>query len=271
MPDALFSLDGRVALVAGGAGGIGQTLSRALVERGAALALSARTVEKASAFARELGADALGLAASADDADSLRRLVAQTVARFGRLDLLIDCIGGNARHEAEDFPESDWRRIVDLNLTSAFVLSQAAAKQMMAQAASRRGTRLRVERRDERGVAGKILHISSVRSQLGIRAGYAAYVAAKGGLNLLVKQLATEWAEHGILVNAIAPTFIRTEQVADMLADKAFYDSLVSRIPLGRIGETEDLVGPALFFVSSASDFVTGQILFIDGGLTACQ
>jgi gluconate 5-dehydrogenase len=259
MPDALFSLDGRVALVAGGAGGIGQTLSRALVERGAALALSARTVEKASAVARELGADALGLAASADDADSLRRLVAQTVARFGRLDLLIDCIGGNARHEAEDFPEGDWRRIVDLNLTSAFVLSQAAAKQMMAQA------------RGGRGVAGKILHISSVRSQLGIRAGYAAYVAAKGGLNLLVKQLATEWAEHGILVNAIAPTFIRTEQVADMLADKTFYDSLVSRIPLGRIGETEDLVGPALFFVSSASDFVTGQILFIDGGLTACQ
>jgi len=259
MPDALFSLDGRVALVAGGAGGIGQTLSRALLERGAALALSARTVEKASAVARELGADVLGLAASADDADSLRRLVAQTVARFGRLDLLIDCIGGNARHEAEDFPESDWRRIVDLNLTSAFVLSQAAGKQMMAQA------------RGERGVAGKILHISSVRSQLGIRAGYAAYVAAKGGLNLLVKQLATEWAEHGILVNAIAPTFIRTEQVADMLADKTFYDSLVSRIPLGRIGETEDLVGPALFFVSSASDFVTGQILFIDGGLTACQ
>ena len=111
-----------------------------------------------------------------------------------------------------------------------------------------------------------------MRSQLGIRgAGYAAYCASKGGLNILVKQLATEWAEHGILVNAIAPTFIRTEQVADMLADKTFYDSLVSRIPLGRIGETEDLVGPALFFVSSASDFVTGQILFIDGGLTACQ
>jgi gluconate 5-dehydrogenase len=260
MPDQLFALDGRVALVAGGAGGIGQTLSRALLERGARLALSARTAQKASAVARELGGEALGLAASADDAASLRRLVEQTVARFGRLDLLIDCIGGNARHEAEEFPESDWRRIVDLNLTSAFVLSQAAAKQMIAQGAARPG-----------GVAGKILHISSVRSQLGIRAGYAAYVAAKGGLNLLVKQLATEWAEHGILVNAIAPTFIRTEQVADMLSDRAFYDSLVSRIPLGRIGETEDLIGPALFFVSPASDFVTGQVLFIDGGLTACQ
>jgi gluconate 5-dehydrogenase len=261
MPDTLFSLDGQVALVAGGAGGIGQTLSRALVERGARLALSARTTEKASAVARELGADALGLAASADDAASLRGLVEQTIDRFGRLDLLIDCIGGNARHEAEEFPEHDWRRIVDLNLTSAFVLSQAAAKRMMAQGAATSG----------RGVAGKILHISSVRSQLGIRAGYAAYVAAKGGLNLLVKQLATEWAEHGILVNAIAPTFIRTEQVADMLSDQSFYNSLVSRIPLGRIGETEDLIGPALFFVSPASDFVTGQILFIDGGLTACQ
>src|SRR5262245_3612523 len=259
MPDALFSIDGQVALVAGGAGGIGQTLSRALLERGARLALSARTAEKASAVARELGEDTLGLVASAHDAGSLRGLVEQTVDRFGRLDLLIDCIGGNARHEAEEFPEDDWRRIVDLNLTSAFVLSQAAAKRMIAQG------------RGERGVAGKLLHISSVRSQLGIRAGYAAYVAAKGGLNLLVKQLATEWAEHGILVNAIAPTFIRTEQVADMLSDRAFYDSLVGRIPLGRIGETDDLVGPALFFVSSASDFVTGQVLFIDGGLTACQ
>jgi gluconate 5-dehydrogenase len=255
----LFDLTGQVVLVAGGAGGIGQTLCQALVAQGARVALSARTLEKAQSVARELGGGSLGLVAAADDATSLRALVADTVGALGRLDLVIDCIGGNARHEAEEFPEEDWRRILDLNLTSAFVLSQAAAKQMMAQG------------RNERGVAGKILHISSVRSALGIRAGYVAYVTAKGGLNLMVKQLATEWAEHGIFVNAIAPTFIRTEQVADMLADQNFYNGLVARIPLGRIGETEDLVGPALFFVSAASDFVTGQILFIDGGLTACQ
>lgn len=255
----LFDLTGQVVLVAGGAGGIGQTLCQALVAQGARVALSARTQEKAESVALELGTEVLGLTAAADDTASLRALVDSTAKRFGRLDLMIDCIGGNARHEAEEFPEDDWRRIVDLNLTSAFVLSQAAARQMMAQG------------RGERGIAGKILHISSVRSSLGIRAGYVAYVTAKGGLNLMVKQLATEWAEHGILVNAIAPTFIRTEQVADMLADRNFYNGLVARIPLGRIGETEDLVGPALFFVSAASDFVTGQVLFIDGGLTACQ
>ena len=255
----LFDLTGQTVLVAGGAGGIGQTLCQALVGQGARVALSARTLEKAQAVARELGGGALGLAAAADDASSLRALVDETTITFGRLDLVVDCIGGNARHEAEEFPEEDWRRILDLNLTSAFVLSQAAAKRMMQQG------------KNERGIAGKILHISSVRSALGIRAGYAAYVTAKGGLNLMVKQLATEWAEHGILVNAIAPTFIRTEQVADMLADQNFYNGLVARIPLGRIGETQDLVGPALFFVSGASDFVTGQILFIDGGLTACQ
>lgn len=259
MPETLFDMQGQVALVAGGAGGIGQTLCQALVERGARVALSARTLEKARGVAQELGGETLGLAADASDAASLRNLVEATAERFGRLDLFVDCIGGNARHEAEEFPESDWRRILDLNLTSAFVMSQAVARQMIAQG------------RGPRGIAGRILHISSVRSALGIRAGYAAYVTAKGGLNLMVKQLATEWAEHGILVNAIAPTFIRTEQVADMLSDRAFYEGLVKRIPLARIGETEDLIGPSLFFLSAASDFVTGQILFVDGGLTACQ
>ncbi|TAK21227.1 MAG: SDR family oxidoreductase [Chloroflexota bacterium] len=260
MTHRLFALDGQVVLVAGGTGGIGQTLSEALVEYGAKVAVSGRTQAKADEFAKRLGHGAVGFVAAADDTASIRALVEKTAVAFGRVDLVLDCIGGNARHEAEDFPENDWRRILDLNLTSAFVLSQAAAKQMMKQ-----------PRIAGRPIAGKILHISSVRSALGIRAGYAAYVTAKGGLNLMVKQLATEWAEHGILVNAIAPTFIRTEQVADMLADKAFYDGLVRRIPLGRIGETEDLIGPTLFFLSPASDFVTGQTLFIDGGVTACQ
>jgi len=256
----VFGVEGRVALVAGGTGGIGRRLAEALLDGGAKVAVSGQTHEKSEKVAGELGRDALGLAARLD-ATELGALVDRTVERYGRIDLLVNCIGGNARHEAEDFPEHDWDRIVDLNLKSSFVLSQAAARHMIRQG-----------RPDGRGVAGKVLHVSSVRSQLGIRgAGYAAYCAAKGGLNILVKQLATEWAEHGILVNAIAPTFIRTEQVADMLSDPTFYSSLVQRIPLGRVGETEDLVGPTLFFLSPASDFVTGQTLFVDGGVTACQ
>ncbi len=117
------------------------------------------------------------------------RCVAETVKAFGRIDLLVNCVGSNARYDAEDFPETEWDRIVDLNLKAAFFLSQRVAREMIRQG-----------KRPTRQVAGKILHISPVRSQLGIHAGYAAYCASKGGLNPLVKQLATEWAGGGILV-----------------------------------------------------------------------
>lgn len=263
MARTLFDLDGQVVLVAGGTGGIGRTMAETLIEYGAKVAVSGRSEEKAAQVSKELsagGSKVLGLSSTANDVASIQALVDRTVDEFGRIDHLVDCIGGNARHEAEDFPESDWDRILDLNLKSAFFLSQAAARHMIKQG-----------KQPGRNVAGKILHVSSVRSQLGIRAGYVAYCTAKGGLNLMVKQLATEWAEFGILVNAIAPTFIRTEQVADMLSDQNFYNSLVQRIPLNRVGETSDLVGATLFFLSGASDFVTGQVLFIDGGVTATQ
>jgi NAD(P)-dependent dehydrogenase (short-subunit alcohol dehydrogenase family) len=121
----------------------------------------------------------------------------------------------------------------------------------------------------ERG--GSILNISSVRGQLGIDAGYSAYVAAKGAVDALTRQHATEWAKHRIRVNAISPTFVRTAQAASLLADEGFYERLVSRIPLGRIADPDDLVGAVLFFCSEAADFVTGQILTLDGGLTATQ
>ena len=121
------------------------------------------------------------------------------------------------------------------------------------------------------GIGGSILNISSVRGQLGINAGYAAYVAAKGALDALTRQHATEWAAHGIRVNAISPTFVRTAQAASLLADHEFYERLVGRIPLRRIADPDDLVGALLFFCSDASSFVTGQILTLDGGLTATQ
>jgi gluconate 5-dehydrogenase len=121
------------------------------------------------------------------------------------------------------------------------------------------------------GRGGRILNISSVRGQLGINLGYSAYVAAKGATNALTRQHATEWAKHGITVNAISPTFVRTPQVESLLADESFREGLVRRIPLGRIADPDDLVGAVLFFCSDASSFVTGQILTLDGGLTATQ
>jgi gluconate 5-dehydrogenase len=260
MPDPLaqFRLDGKVALVTGATGGIGLPLSKALAGAGARVAVVGRTLERAEAARGEVGEDvALALAADVTQREEANRIVSETVARFGRLDVLVNGVGGGGTGilaPAEDYPEEKWSWIMDLNLTSALWPSQAAARQMI-----------------EQGRGGSILNISSVRGQLALRAGYSSYVAAKGALNMLTKQHATEWAPHGVRVNAISPTFVRTAMVADMLADKAFYDALVARIPLGRIADPEDLVGAALFFCSDASAFVTGQILTMDGGLTACQ
>jgi gluconate 5-dehydrogenase len=123
----------------------------------------------------------------------------------------------------------------------------------------------------EAGNGGRVVNISSVRAELGINAGYSAYVAAKGAISSLTRQWATEWAKHRITANAIAPTFVDTPQVAMLLDDPDFKAGVVNRIPLGRVGTTDDLVGAVVFFCSDASSFVTGQILGIDGGLTATQ
>jgi gluconate 5-dehydrogenase len=141
-----------------------------------------------------------------------------------------------------------------VNLRGAFLLSQAAGRQMIQQ-----------------GTGGKHIHISSVRSILGLRRGYISYCTTKGGMNLMVKQLATEWAKYRINVNAVAPTFIRTDLVKHYLDDREFYTGLVNRIPLGRVGEPVDVAGAVLFLASPAADFITGHILMVDGGVTASQ
>lgn len=255
-----FRLDGRVALVAGGSGGIGIRACAALAGVGADVAIvgrSAERLEQARAAVEATGRTALVLAGDMTVKEDTERVVATAVERLGRLDALLNAVGGgagSALYPAEDYPEAEWDRIVDLNLRSTLLPSQAAARAMIAA-----------------GRGGRILNVSSVRGQLGIAAGFSAYVAAKGALNALTRQHATEWAAHGITVNAISPTFVRTPQVESMLADPAFYEPLVSRIPLRRIAETDDLVGAILFFCSDASSFVTGQVLTLDGGLTATQ
>jgi gluconate 5-dehydrogenase len=169
----------------------------------------------------------------------------------------MNAVGGGAGKvlfDAEVYPRDAWDWIYEINVRSTLCATQAAVKAMIAG-----------------GRGGRVLNISSVRASLGINAGYSAYVAAKGAVSSLTRQWATEWAKHGITVNAIAPTFVDTPQVAMLLGDPAFKASIVSRIPLGRVGGTGDLTGAALFFASDASSFVTGQILGIDGGLTATQ
>jgi NAD(P)-dependent dehydrogenase (short-subunit alcohol dehydrogenase family) len=255
-----FRLDGRVALVSGGSGGIGVRICEALAGVGADIAVVGRDegrLQAAREAVERAGAKALVLAADATKEADADQVVEETVAGFGRLDVLVNAVGGGAGaalHDAEVYPESDWDWILDLNLRSQFLVSKAAARAMIAG-----------------GRGGRIVNISSVRGQLGIRLGYSAYVAAKGAMDALNRQHATEWAKHGINVNAIAPTFVRTPQVESLLADESFREGLVNRIPLGRIAETDDLVGAILFFCSDASSFVTGQLLTLDGGLTASQ
>jgi gluconate 5-dehydrogenase len=255
-----FRLDGRVALVAGGSGGIGVRLCGAFAGVGARVAIVGRSEEGLQAAHEAVeaaGAEALVLPGDMTKEADADRAVSEVAAAWGRLDALVNAIGGGAGtalYPAERYPEAEWDRIVDLNLRSAFLVSKAAARAMI-----------------DGGRGGRILNISSVRGQLGIDNGFSAYVAAKGAMNALTRQHATEWAKHGITVNAISPTFVRTPQVEDLLADEGFRQGLLKRIPLGRIAETDDLVGAALFFCSDASSFVTGQLLTLDGGLTATQ
>jgi gluconate 5-dehydrogenase len=256
----IFRLDGRVALVSGGGGAIGSALAVGLAGAGASVAVGEIDAERAEAAAvriRALGVDCLAIAADVTDPAGAERAAAETVDRFGRLDIIVNAVGGGAGkviHDAQDYPLEDWDWIFELNLRSTLLATQAAVRHMIAA-----------------GNGGRVLNISSVRAQLGIASGYSAYVAAKGAVSSLTRQWATEWATHGITVNAIAPTFVDTPQVAMLLGDPVFKAGVLARIPLGRVGETSDLVGPVLFFCSDAASFVTGQILTIDGGLTATQ
>jgi NAD(P)-dependent dehydrogenase (short-subunit alcohol dehydrogenase family) len=255
-----FRLDGKVAIVGGGSGGIGVRTCGALAGVGADVAVIGRSAEgldKARTAVARSGRTALVIAADMTSREEADRAVDETVGAFGRVDVVVNAIGGGAGtalYPAEQYPDAEWLRILDLNLTTALHLSQSAAAAMISAA-----------------TGGSILNISSVRGQLAIDAGYSAYVAAKGALDALTRQHATEWARHRIRVNAISPTFVRTAQTESLLADQDFYRRLVGRIPLRRIADPDDLVGAILFFCSEAAAFVTGQVLTLDGGLTATQ
>jgi NAD(P)-dependent dehydrogenase (short-subunit alcohol dehydrogenase family) len=251
----VFRLDGKVALVTGGYGGIGEAVSRGLAEVGAKVAIAGHNREKATALAAALGHGAFAAAFDVSSVADIERMVDEVAGHFGRLDILVNCVGLNREEKAGEVTEQQFDYVLDVNLKGAMFQAQAAARHMIRQ-----------------GTGGKQVHIGSVRTLLGLRGrGYAAYCAAKGGLAILCKQLAAEWAPSQINVNVVAPTFVRTQQVAHMLSDPNFYNALVARIPLGRIAEPADVRNAVLFFVSPASDFITGQTLYLDGGITATQ
>lgn len=256
----IFRLDGKVALIPGGGGGIGSQLARGMAEAGAKVTLVSRSHERLEAAAQkveETGSEALIATGDMTTEADAKRVVEETLERFGRVDIVLNAIGGgagNVLHPAEEYPRADWDWIFELNVRSALLPTQYAVQAMI-----------------QAGRGGRVLNISSVRGQLGIDAGYSAYVAAKGAIDSLTRQEATEWAKYGITANAIAPTFVDTPQVAMLLDDAEFKSKLVARIPIGRVGQPSDLIGAVLLFCSDASSYITGQILTIDGGLTATQ
>ncbi|NJD27017.1 MAG: SDR family oxidoreductase [Chloroflexi bacterium] len=259
-PLSRFRLDGKVALIAGGGGAIGSAMGAAFAGVGATVVVVDRTPERAAASADRacaLGGICKGVVADLTLEDDAERIVAEALDAYGRLDIVVNAVGGGAGkvlYDAEVYPRDAWDWIFELNVRSTLVATQPAVRAMIAG-----------------GRGGRVLNISSVRASLGINAGYSAYVAAKGAVSSLTRQWATEWAKHGITVNAIAPTFVDTPQVAMLLDDPNFKTGVVNRIPLRRVGTTDALTGAAIFLCSDAASFITGQILGIDGGLTATQ
>ena len=256
-PGQFFGLSGKVALVTGGYSGLGAAVSLGLAGLGAKIAVSGFEGDKAHAWAESLrsqGHDAYASVFNVLSSSETQAMVDDVVNHFGRLDILVNSVGVNREQKADDVTEEVFDNVIGVNLRGAMFQAQAAARHMIKQG------------------GGKQVHIGSVRTQLALSGrGYAAYCASKGGLGILCKQLAAEWAPHRINVNIVAPTFVNTEMSARMLLDEKFHASLVSRIPLGRIAEPEDVMRAVLFLVSSASDFITGQTLYVDGGLTATQ
>jgi gluconate 5-dehydrogenase len=255
--DTLFDLHGRTVFVAGGTGAIGAEMARAVSAYGARVAVAGRSEAASARIAAELveaGGEATSVALDVLDEESVAAAVAAAEAWLGPVDGLINAAGTHIEQPAEALTLEAWDTVLDVNLRGAFILSQAVARSMIAN-----------------GRPGSHVHVTSVRSNLGIRRGYAAYCASKGGLGILIKQLASEWARYGVRVNGIAPTFTRTPLVEDYLSDPEFYAALVARIPLGRVCETFDLAGIAVFLTADASAFITGQNVYVDGGVTATQ
>lgn len=249
----LFDLSGRRALVTGSSQGLGLAVARGLAQAGAALVLNGRDEGKlvrAVHSLREEGLEAHGYAFDVTDEAATTRAVTALEAEFGPMDILVNNAGVQRRGPLESFDVATWREVLDTNLTSVFLVTQAVGRGMLARK------------------AGKVINICSLMSEVG-RATIAPYTASKGGVKMLTKALATEWGGHNVQVNGIGPGYFATEMNRALLEDEAFDAFVKGRTPAGRWGRPEELVGTAVFLAASASDFVNGQIIYVDGGILA--
>ncbi len=246
-----FDLAGQVALVTGAGRGIGRDLARALAASGARVLAGVRDPEAADVtWAAPDGGRVEPIVLDVTDVAGTRIAVDTAVATHGRIDILVNNAGLGANHDALDVTEGDWDQMMAVNLRGLFFTSQAVGRHMV-----------------ERGY-GRIINLGSQAGIVGIRR-HAVYSASKGGVNLLTKVLALEWAPHGVTVNAIAPTWIYTPGTAERLDDPAFLAEVLARIPVGRVGSTADVAATVVFLASRAAGLVTGTVLSVDGGWTA--
>jgi gluconate 5-dehydrogenase len=256
--DRLFDLEGRRVFVPGGYGAIGEAVAWGFARRGALVAVAGPSGDKASALAAQIaaaGGRALGIGLDARRPEEIARTVDRIVAEWGGIDVLVNCVGIQREQGIMEVSEAMFDEVYETNLKSAMFLAQAVARHQIAA-----------------GNGGRHVHILSVRAQLALRGrGYSAYCATKGGLLMLVKQHAMELAPHNITVNGVAPTFIQSDRIRPHLEREKFRDFILERNPLGRIGNPVEVVGQVIAFASPAGSYMTGQTVFIDGGVTASQ
>jgi 2-deoxy-D-gluconate 3-dehydrogenase len=247
----MFDLTGRVAIVTGGNGGIGLGMARGLAQAGASVVVAGRNADKSARAAAELealGAKATAIAVDVRDEGACKRLIEETMRRFGRIDILVNNAGINIRKQPQDYSLDEWREMIDTNLTSAFVLSNAVYPHMKAQG------------------GGKIIDIGSMMSIFG--ASFTGpYGATKGGIVQMARAMAVAWAKDNIQVNCVLPGWIDTELTVRARQNVAgLHDRVLARTPAGRWGEPGDFAGIAVFLASPASDFLTGTAIPVDGG-----
>lgn len=250
----LFNLSNKVAVVTGGTHGLGMSMAEGLAQAGAELVITGTTSEKMEAALnhyKSKGFKATGYLFDVTNEENAKLHVEKIIANHGKIDILVNNAGIIKREVALTMPVSDFRKVIDVDLVGPFIMSQLVVKDMMT--------------RNE----GKIINICSMMSELG-RNSVSAYAAAKGGLKMLTRNLATEWAPFNIQVNGIGPGYFATSQTAPIRVDgHPFNDFIIQRTPAGRWGNPSDLAGTAVFLASKASDFVNGQVIYVDGGILA--
>ncbi len=252
MDETIFSLIGKVAIVTGASRGLGQYFGRALARAGADLVITSRQIEALGEFKAEvesMGRRVLPLQLDVREYDSIQQMAARVQDHYGRIDILVNNAGCNVRKPGIEITWEDWNLVLNTNLRGTFFVAQAVAKHMIPRQ------------------YGRIINIGSVTSVFGY-AGLAPYCASRGGVKQLTMSLADDWGKFGITVNCLAPGWFRTDQNREMYEDHDWLEYLIDRIPLRRPGAPDDLAGTVVFLASDASEYITGQTVLVDGGIS---